>query len=179
MALQQIHARYRVLHLSEPDGTITDAHDRLAALNECLNQHPVAGVVPKIADRSAAADPGHAGESDRAPPDRVPAGREIIPNFLALLRTRIAVLNELTQARGLFRKLRVLVDRVQLRRNGFVTLPDRGIAHFVIPLALRRRKEVASQARDPFGDLQRVQRLVGERSHHRSPHKEPAPRRVP
>ena len=84
-------------------------------------------------------------------------------------------MHEVAQAHGMLQEAGVLVDRVQLGRKGservgaahcFVTLRDRGVAHFVIPVALTRREEVPAQPRDPFGDLQRVQRLIGERSHH-------------
>jgi hypothetical protein len=46
-----------------------------------------------------------------------------------------------------------------------VTLRDRGVAHLIIPVTLSGREELPAQSRDPFRDLQRVQRLIGERSH--------------
>ena len=62
-------------------------------------------VVPEVADRSAATDPGHPGESVERRQIEFESSRDIIPNFLALLGARIAVVHELTQAHGMLQEM--------------------------------------------------------------------------
>jgi hypothetical protein len=119
-----------------------------------------------IQSRVLLPNPGHAGELIKRRQIRFESRREIVPSFLALLRTRVAVVHELTQALGLLQEAGVLAWRVQLRRNCFDTLRDRGVAHLIIPVTLSGREKVPAQSRDPFGDLQRVQCLIGEGSDH-------------
>ncbi|MBL8252425.1 MAG: chorismate-binding protein, partial [Candidatus Competibacter sp.] len=168
MALQEIRAGERVLHLSDHDRAVADADHRLAAFDERFEEHPVSRVVPEVANRSAAAYPGHASELIQRLQIRFESRRKIISNVLALLWPQPTVANEVAQARRVLQEPGVFVNRIQLGRNGWkraricggVTLRNGGIARVVISITLSGREKLPAQSRNPFGDLQRVQRLI-------------------